>query len=89
MTVWTIPIVEGQTEQRSIERLLHRVWTELLGQHERLQVVEPFRGSRDALTHPDGKALADATIKSFLKLQSRAKNDHDARLYFDSAFRMP
>ena len=52
MTFYIVPIVEGQTEQGCVERLLHRVWGELLCRPERLQIVEPFRGHRDALVHP-------------------------------------
>ena len=57
MTLYAVPVVEGQTEQVCVERLLHRVWRELLCRAERLQVVEPFRGHRDQLAEDGGKAL--------------------------------
>src|SRR5258708_7935181 len=79
MTFYILPIVEGQTEQGCVERLLHRVWAELLGRTERLQVVEPFRGHRDDLVHPNGEVLADSVVKATLKLNSRAKKDLEAQ----------
>jgi hypothetical protein len=78
MTLFIVPVVEGQTEQGCVERLLHRVWQELLRRPERLQVVEPFRGRRDQLVHPNGVALTDTVRKAFLKLKARAKKDADA-----------
>lgn len=81
MTLYIVPIVEGQTEQDCcVERLLHRVWGELLGRPERLQVVEPFRGRRDALVQPDGMVLTDTIQKAFLKLRRKAHKDAQARL---------
>jgi hypothetical protein len=75
MTAVIAPIVEGQTEQMGgLERLLQRVWVELLGHSERLQIVAPYRGNRDALVHPKGEVLAEATIKAFLKLKAKTQN---------------
>jgi Domain of unknown function (DUF4276) len=79
MTLYIVPIVEGQTEQGCVERLLHRVWAELLSQSERLQVLEPFRGQRDALIHPSGKVLTDSVGKAFLKLQAKTRQAAEAR----------
>ncbi len=79
MTFYIAPVVEGQTEQGCLERLLHRVWCELLAQPERLQVLEPFRGQRDALVHPDGKVLTASVQKAFLKLHAKVRKDADAR----------
>jgi hypothetical protein len=79
MTLYVAPVVEGQTEQGCVERLLHRVWVELLGAPERLQVLEPFRGQRDALVHPNGAALTDCVRKAFMKLTAKAKRDPQAR----------
>ncbi|MCI0464085.1 MAG: DUF4276 family protein [Gemmataceae bacterium] len=79
MTLYIAPVVEGQTEQGCVERLLHRVWFELLAQPERLQVLEPFRGQRDALVHPDGKAFTESVQKAFLKLHAKARKDAEAR----------
>jgi hypothetical protein len=41
MTLYIVPVVEGQTEQGCVERLLQRVWYGLLCQPERLQVPGP------------------------------------------------
>ncbi|MCI0700529.1 MAG: DUF4276 family protein [Planctomycetia bacterium] len=80
MTLYIAPVVEGQTEQGCLEKLLRRVWNELLGCSERLQVVEPFRGQRDALVHPSGTVLVDSVEKAFLKLRAVSRKDIDARL---------
>jgi Domain of unknown function (DUF4276) len=80
MPLYIIPIVEGQTEQGCIERLLHRIWGELLLQTERLQIVEAFRGRRDELVHPNGEVLTDTLQKAFLKLKAKTQREADARL---------
>jgi len=77
MTLYIANIVEGQTEQGCLERLLQRTWTELLGQTERLQVLEPFCGPRDKLIQSPGDLIM--TIEQSLqKLYSKAKRDPDA-----------
>ncbi len=56
MTVYIAPIVEGHTERVCLERLLHRVWVELLTALDRLQVLPPSRGNRSSLArvgHPE------------------------------------
>lgn len=79
MTLYIVPIVEGHTEQGCVERLLHRIWHELLAQTERLQVVEPFRGHRDELVHPNGMVLTDTASEALLKLRAKSKKDSQAR----------
>ena len=79
MTLHIAPVVEGQTEQGCVERLLHRIWTEVLASPERLQVVEPFRGHRDSLTHANGEALTDTVQKAVLKLRAAMRRDREAR----------
>ena len=78
MTHYIVPIVEGQTEQGCVERLLQRIWSELLGRTERLQVVEPFRARRDELMHSNGQVLAVVVSKAFLKLRTKSKDDAEA-----------
>ena len=80
MTLYIVPIVEGQTEQGCVEQLLQRVWRELLCRSERLQVVEPFRGRRGELVHPNGVVLTDTVGKAFVKLKAKAKKDAQAEL---------
>ena len=56
MTLYIAPIVEGHTERVCLERLLHRVWVELLTASDRLQVLPPSRGNRSSLAkvgHPE------------------------------------
>jgi Domain of unknown function (DUF4276) len=79
MTFYIVPIVEGQTEQGCIERLLHRIWAELLCRPERLQLIEPFRGHRDALVHPNGEVLIESVRKAFGKLKGKAKREATAQ----------
>jgi Domain of unknown function (DUF4276) len=79
MTVYVVPIVEGQTEAQCVERLLQRIWVELLGRSERLQVLAPFRGKRDGLVQADGVELTRFVQKAFLKLQGKARRDPAAR----------
>jgi hypothetical protein len=79
MTLYIAPVVEGQTEQGCVERLLHRIWHELLCSPERLQVVEPFRGHRDSLTHSNGKVLAETVLKASLKLQAASRRDRESQ----------
>jgi hypothetical protein len=78
MNVYIAPIVEGQTERSCVERLLHRVWAQLLHRPERLQVLEPYRGHRDALVHPNGLVLTESVQKAFLKLQTKTRKDAPA-----------
>lgn len=80
MTLYLVPIVEGQAEQGCVERLLHRVWQGLHFGPERLQVVEPFRGHRDELVHPNGVVLTNMVRKAFVKLKAKAKKDAQAQL---------
>ena len=77
MTFYIAPVVEGQTEQACINRLLHRVWHEILCRSERLQVMEPFRGHRDELVHANRKVLIETTEKAYLKLKTKAKKSTD------------
>src|SRR5947209_7118581 len=79
MTFYIVPVVEGQTEQGCVERLLHRIWNELLCCPERLQIVDPFRGHRDELIHPNGVVLTATVRKAFLRLQTASRKDADAR----------
>jgi hypothetical protein len=79
MTLYIAPIVEGHTEQGCVERLLQRIWTELLCSPDRLQVLEPFRGHRDSLTHANGEVLTDSVTKAFLKLRAATRRDSEAR----------
>jgi hypothetical protein len=79
MTFFIVPIVEGQTENTCVERLLHRVWTELLAGSVRLQVLLPSRASRDKLVNPTGAELADKVEEAVAKLNQRLCRDQQAR----------
>ena len=79
MTFHIVPIVEGQTEAGCIERLLQRIWTELLAAPLRLQVLPPSRGKRDALIHPKRPDLAEKIGEAHAKLAPRLHRDPSAR----------
>jgi len=80
MTLYVAPIVEGQTEQGCVDRLLHRVWGDLLKRPERLQVIEAFRGHRDQLIHLNGAVLTETVRKAFLQMKAKSRRDTDASL---------
>lgn len=79
MTLYIAPIVEGQTEALCIERLLHRIWTELLGGPERMQVLSPSRGKRDSIVHPNRTDLAAKIEEAHEKLNGRLHLDSSGR----------
>jgi hypothetical protein len=79
MTLYIVPIVEGQTEAGCVERLLQRVWTELLAGPVRLQVLAPSRGQRDALIRPTGTSLAEKIEEAHMKLSRRLRYDPSGR----------
>ena len=79
MTFYIAPIVEGQTEAGCIERLLHRVWTELLVAPDRLQVLPPSRGKRDALVAVEEAGFAAKIEEAFAKLSQRLRRDAESR----------
>lgn len=75
MSLVIAPIVEGHTEQHCVERLLHRVWNEIVIGTTRLQVTSPIRGRRDRLTN--------AAVDEFASKLEEAKDELDARLSRD------
>lgn len=79
MTLYLVPIVEGQTEVGCIERLLQRVWKELLGAPVRLQVLSASRGNRDALINPNHPDFAAKIEEAYAKLARRLRHDSSAR----------
>src|SRR5437763_621602 len=79
MTLYVAPIVEGQTETKCVERLLWRVWLEIVTAPDRLHILRPYRGPRDALVHPNGLALTQMVQKAFLELRSASRHDGEAR----------
>ena len=79
MTFYIVPVVEGQTETGCIERFLQRVWTELLAAPDRLQVLLPSRGKRDALINSDCPELAEKVNEAISKLTQRLRRDSSGR----------
>jgi hypothetical protein len=79
MTLYIVPIIEGQTEAGCVERLLHRLWNELVVASERLQVLPPSRSSRDGLVHPDGVNLGTKIEEAFAKVTQYLHRDSSGR----------
>lgn len=68
MTFYIAPIVEGHSEQGCVERLLQRTW-QLIAAPDRLQVLKPSRGQRDALIHANGLLLAQKVREAEINLR--------------------
>jgi hypothetical protein len=79
MTFYIAPIVEGQTEAGCIEKLLQRIWSELLAAPLRLQVLQPSRGKRDALVSAGCPDLTAKVEEAFAKLAQRLRREPSAR----------
>jgi hypothetical protein len=79
MTLYIAPIIEGHSEAKCIERLLQRLWGELLACSERLQVLLPSRGKRDALLQASSTALANKVEEAYLKLAQVLSRDPEGR----------
>jgi hypothetical protein len=79
VTLYLVPIVEGQTEVGCIERLLHRVWSELLVASDRLQVLPASRGKRDALINPDHPDFTAKIEEAYAKLARRLRHDSSSQ----------
>ncbi len=75
MTLYIAPVVEGQTEEQSVERLLQRVWREVLASSERLQVLQPSRGKRDLMVDARKTTLANKIEEAYAKLAQRLCRD--------------
>lgn len=75
MSVFIAPIVEGHAEVKAVERLLFRIWNEVIGGPDRLQVLEPFRPKRDQILQPDGVALDKEVQKAVIKLQVKRQRE--------------
>ena len=79
MTVYVVAIVEGHTETRCIERLLHRIWSGLLLRPERLHVLNVLRKPRTGLVHPNGVLLAEQIEKAAVRLAARLQEEAGSR----------
>ena len=79
MTLHIAPIVEGHTEAGCVERLLQRIWTELLSGPERMQVLPTSRGNRDGLVHPSRDDLAEKVEEAHASLSRRLRRDVSGR----------
>jgi hypothetical protein len=79
VTVYIAPIVEGHTESACIERLLQRVWLQLLARSVRLQVLQPSRGSHGGLVSDQGTELITKIEEAYAKLVQRLQRDSSSR----------
>lgn len=93
MSVFIAPIVEGHAEVKAVERLLFRIWNEVVCGTDRLQVLEPFRPKRDQILQVDGVALGKEVQKAVIKLQAKLKREVSATglvlLLFDAEKECP
>lgn len=79
MTFYVVPIIEGQTEANCIERLLQRLWVELLTNPIRMQVLQPSRGHRDRLLSSVEPDLANKIEEANAKLGQRLRRESSSR----------
>lgn len=79
MTFYLVPIVEGHTEVSCVEKLLQRVWIELLAAPVRLQVLPASRGKRDVLINPKHPDFAKKIEEAYTKLARRLRHDSSAQ----------
>ncbi len=75
MIVYIAPIVEGQTEQKCIERLFHRIWNEVVLCAARLQILPAIRIQRDQFLSVKSDLLEKQVEAASLKLKSKVKNE--------------
>ncbi len=81
MTAFIAPIVEGHTEVRCVERLLGRIWRELLGRAEiRLQVLPAVRGQRSSIVHPTASTLPGLAEEAGRELAAKGRRNSGAAL---------
>lgn len=78
MTVYIAPVVEGHTEVKCLERILHRVWLELLFAPDRLQVLQPSRGNRSSLAKVGHPELDSKIDEGQEKLRVKLRRDQDS-----------
>ena len=69
MTVYVAPIVEGHTEVSCLEKLLHRIWTDVLYAPGRLQVLQPSRSNRSSLVNATHNELGDRVNEAEAKVR--------------------
>ena len=79
MTLYIAPVVEGHTEQRCVERLLQRIWSDLLGRTEPLRVLPPHRHGRNLLISSANSTLPQVVQKAYQDLISKSRYDPDAQ----------
>jgi hypothetical protein len=79
MTLYVAPVIEGHTEVACIERLLHRVWNDLLAAPARLQVLPATRGHRSSLVRDSHPELAQKVAEGQIKLASQLRRDPTGR----------
>ncbi len=75
MTLYIAPIVEGQTEELCLERILHRVWNDVLAAPARLQVLKPIRGHRSSLARERHPELEQRVNEAQIELARRLSKD--------------
>lgn len=79
MTLYVAPVVEGHAETRCVERLLHRIWNEVLVAPLRLQVLPVVRGNRAGLVANGRSVLATKVREALTALSPALRKDRAGR----------
>ena len=75
MTIYIIPIVEGDTEVHCVERLFIRIWNEIICCPHRLQVLQPIKVQRDRFLSKKSDLLEQQVQAAACVLKSKMKSD--------------
>ncbi|MDY3556108.1 DUF4276 family protein [Gemmata sp. JC717] len=80
MTLYVSLIVEGHSEARgAVERLLHRIWSELFVSPMPLRVLPPSRCKRDSFLNPQHPEFVSKIEEAMLKLGQQLRRDPSGR----------
>ena len=75
MTLYLVPIVEGETEKLCIAPLLHRIWRDLLAAPIRLQVLPALTVDRGCMVSTTRTDLTDKVDEACVKLIPMIRTD--------------
>lgn len=74
MPLRVVVIVEGHGEDAAIRKLLERIWYELLGSDDYIEVI-PWRGKQGRLLLPGGEGLRPVVEAAAIKLHATERTD--------------
>lgn len=82
-------IVEGQGEEAAVRTLLERLWYELLGQKDYLEILKPFRHPQGTLRKEEGLKRAVEAVKIDLDSKAPKNKPQLLLMLFDSEGECP